>query len=592
MSYQPLYCRICKKEIVSVSEDDVGTFFYKCINGHFQSKALTQEQKELNFAFEVQAEQNGEKFFDPLNPMSTFCNEKGHFKTGLVAQYLHHKYHFKIDRATEIFYWGDEKTGLWKPKAEIYLQELLGQLLGEENTKSIYANVLYELKCLSYVDVVFSKKIGVENGLLDVETGKLTTPTLEEMAFYQIPVKYDKNAKKIQPWLEFLRQVANPEDIPLLQEWFGYCILQDYRFHKVLWIHGEGRNGKGVFDRTIQGIIGKNNVSAVGLEELDGSHRFALSQLFGKLYNTSSEPATNKVFRTETFQKISGGDTIKAELKGKNERIEFVNCAKITIIGNKFPKIDTPTTAFKDRMIFVKFPNFIRDKDRIPDLENVWLCDPEQRSAILNWALEGLHRLLSQNGFTQAKTQKQTEIEFNRVSNPPSSFIEEMGVISKDLVTARAQNLQAYQEYCEDIGVTAEARLLTQAMNRLAPKVRDGWIYKPKKERAWLGFGLKDATQQNMEQMEQQKSLSEISEQSLKNLEDKNGVLCVPNHEISSLGGSGLNPEGYKDRFCGVHCGNYESIGCPMFVHKIPRDFPMPLKCYGWKTPPTTEEVP
>ena len=529
-----IYCPICRSETFTQGKpDDIGNQHYRCTRGHSTTKSLTAEERSIQEAFSIQAEQNGDKtFFDPLNPMAAFLNGKGVFKTALVAQYLQANYHFKIDRQTEIFYYGDETTKVWKTKAEIYTQEILSKLLGEENTKSHYANILHDLKGLSYTDVVFSKKVAVENGLLDVETGELIEPTLEEMTYYSIPVKYDPDAKKIENWLEFLKQVVNPEDIPLLQEWFGFCLLPDYRFHKVLWIHGDGRNGKGVFDRTIQGIIGKNNVSALGLEELDGSHRFALSQLLGKLYNTCSEPTTNKIFRTEIFQKVTGGDTIKAELKGVNDRLEFVNCAKLTIIGNKFPKIDAPTTAFKDRMMFVKFPNFFSDKDRIANLENVWLNDPEQKSAILNWALEGLHRLISQNGFTQTKTQKETEIEFNRVSNPPGAFIMEMGILCKTLVTTRAANLAAYQEYCEDIGVTADAKTLTQAMNRLAPKVKDGWIYKPKKERAWLGFGLKNIDQQSIEQMEQieqQKTLSEInSNEKSNNGEEGNSVLSVP----------------------------------------------------------------
>ena len=531
---ETLYCPICKFETRPRGKpDDVGTQFYKCKNGHQTTKALTQEYRSLHEAAEITAEQNGEKYVDPLNPMSAFLNGKGIFKTALVAQYLHDTFHFKIDRATEILYYGDEQKGLWKEKGEIYLQEILSKLLGEENTKSHYTNILHDLKGLSYTDVIFSKKIAVENGLLDVETEEFTKPTLEEMAYYSIPVTYEPNAKKLDNWLEFLKQVANPEDVPMLQEWLGYCLLLDYRFHKVLWIHGDGRNGKGVFDRTIQGMIGKNNVSNIGLEELDGAHRFALAQLFGKLYNSSSEPTTNKVFRTEIFQKISGSDTIKAERKNANDRIEFTNCAKLTIIGNKFPKISNPTVAFKDRMMFVKFPNFFSDKDRIPNLENVWLNDSEQKSALLNWMLEGLHRLIEQNGFTKSKTQEQTEIEFERTSNTIGAFQKEIGIIDKNRVTTRADALDAFVTYCDVIGAGLEkhyASDFTQGMLSLKPKVKDGWIYKPKKERAWLGFGLKNNEQQEIEQMEQQEQQKLLMKTPNEPLEkkDKSAVLTVP----------------------------------------------------------------
>lgn len=528
--------------------------------------------------------QNFLAYDDNMNPLG--------FRPAKVAEFLKENENFKTDVKTGVLYYFDGRC--WIPNAEPYLQVMVAKLLGEENRKTHYVNIKHHLLSITKEAIAFSKKIAVENGLLDPETGELTQPTPKEMTCYSIPVKYDPHAAKLDNWLEFLKQVAILEDIPLLQEWFGYCLLPDYRFHKALWIHGEGRNGKGVFDRTIQGILGKNNVSTVGLEEMDGEHRFVLCQLNGRLYNSCSEPTTNRVFKTEIFQKITGADTIKAELKGSNDRIEFVNQAKITIIGNRFPRIDNPTTAFKDRMMFVKFPNFFSDQDRIVNLENIWLSDPEQRSSILNWALEGLHRLLSQGYFTQTKTQRETEIEFNRVSNSTGAFIMEMGILCKTLTTTRNQVLTAYQEYCEDIGVEPKkSSVLTQAMQRLGPKVKDGWIYKPKKERAWIGFGLKDAAQQNMEQMEhleQQKTLITMCQESQNNYLEKKGVpsvLSVPTWYVKEI------PQGPKCE-CGVLNVTLELTTptkdvikrCTRCYEKLKNEFPNAI----WK--PAYQELP
>lgn len=49
-------------------------------------------------------------------------------------------------------------------------------------------------------------------------------------------------------------------------------------------------------------------------------------------------------------------------------------------------------------------------------------------------------------------------------------------------------------------------------------------------------------------------------------------------------------PEVAKDRFCGYDCGTYGKLECPYFIHKIPKDRPMPLKCFGWSAPLPTEE--
>ena len=488
-----------------------------------------------------------------------FCDEGPHgilfFKPARVAQWLKENRNFKTDYNSEILYYYDGE--LWIPRAEIYLQELVGKILDEENRKSHYSNIEHHLRSITFENVIFSNKIAVQNGVLDVENVTLSEFNPQEMPFYRIPIKYNPNPEpsKLENWLTFLNQVVEKEDIPLLQEWFGYCLLPDYRFHKALWIHGEGRNGKGVFDRTIKGTIGSNNVSTVGLEELDGTQRFALKDLYGKLYNSTSEPTTNKVFRTEIFQKITGDDLIHAEYKNANKEIEFVNCAKVTIIGNKFPRIHNPTIAFKNRMLFVKFPHYFGDKERTPNLERKWLEDPEQKSAILKWALDGLQRLLIQGFFTQSKTQKDTEIEFTRVTHPPSAFILEKAVFDKNVETMRSTALTYYQNYCEEIGVNADARYLTDALNKLAPKVRAGWTkIKGKNERVWKGIAFKKGDGDDLPQIPQlpQHNLLTIISSPKNNKKIENGVASVAN-PLSEV---------KNRRYCSVECKNFDKPSC------------------------------
>ena len=154
---------------------------------------------------------------------------------------------------------------------EVFVQELLAEILGTENRQSYFSNVLHDLKGITYQDITFSKKLACTNGLLALENTEpqLTPFSPEEMPFHSIPIKYDKEAK-CPDWEQFIKQVLSPEDIPTLQEWSGYLLLPDYRFHKLLWLHGEGRNGKGVWQRTMEAILGEDNVSSIGLKNLMG----------------------------------------------------------------------------------------------------------------------------------------------------------------------------------------------------------------------------------------------------------------------------------------------------------------------------------
>ncbi len=352
-------------------------------------------------------------------------------------------------------------------------------------------------------------------------------------------------------------------------------LLPDYRFHKVLWINGEGRNGKGVFDRTIQGILGRENFSSVGLEELDGNHRFALNRLYGKLYNTSSEPATNHFFKTEIFQKLSGGDPIDAERKGKDETLKFVNCAKLTIIGNKFPKIRNPTTAFKERMMFIKFPNFIGTKDRIPNLERVWLGNPEEKSAILNWKLEGLHRLLTQGYFTESKTQQKTEIEFQKTSDTIGAFLTEMAVFDKRIVTTRSEAFEKYKDYCEVFGLESENEKVFTARLKETPKITVSTVSKPKRERAWKGLGLKQLDDEGIVT-----AITDVTGQipltlseNLKNSKDISHVTSVPS----------VTEGTFPNRYCQDECANFDKPTCTAPNWKaLNQNSLLPMQCPGY----------
>ena len=420
-----------------------------------------------------------------------FCNDpekQTGFKPARIAQWLAKNEHFRTDQKNGILYYGDEETGVWTQDGETKLAKILAVILDEENRSIHYTNILHALKGLTYCDVEFSQKIAVENGLLDLENLELTPSTLDEMTQHKIDATYNPEAD-CPNFKEFLKQVVAEEDIPTLQEWSGYLLLPDYRFHKLLWIHGEGRNGKGVWQRTMEAILGEANVSSVGLEELDGNHRFAVRQLYGKLFNPCSEPTTNRVLQTALLKKATGQDTISAECKGKDKRINFRNTAKITVIANKFPKVRDSTTAFRERRLFIKFPNEFVGKDCIINIERNWLEDPLERTGILNWMLEGLQRLLSQGYFTESKSQEETEVAFERASDSISAFIKEMAIFGKNYVTLRSAAYSLYKDYCDVFGLEQEnEKKFTQSMKE-TKGVTQGRI---KNERAWKGVTFKE----------------------------------------------------------------------------------------------------
>jgi P4 family phage/plasmid primase-like protien len=556
-----------------------------------------------------------------------FCDnpeKREGFKPARVAEWLSKNEHFKRDQETDILYYYDGKT--WIPNGETYLEKILIKILQEENRTSHYNNILHVLKGSCCDRLTFSNKLATPNGLLDVETLELTENTPEEMPRFSIQTEYIKGSECLQ-WQEWLNQtMPNKEDQMTLQEWSGYILLPDYRFHKLLYNYGGGRNGKGTWERTIQAVIGLSNCSEVGLEEFDGNHRFALYQLYGKLFNSCSEPIVHKdyVLQTSIIKKVTGQDVISAERKGCDKRVEFPNTAKMTISANKFPKVEDTSIAFTERRLFLVWANqFLEGQGQIQYIEKNWLeGEHDERKGILCWMLEGLQRLLSNGKFSTSKTQQETELLFQRASDTIGAFVKETAQYGKMFAITRKAAKEAYENYCEFYGLKAENdRDFTSRLEQTA-KISKGKI---SGERAWKGVTFKNLTEENQE--EENKSLdsfgkgTEGTDGTLQTCSDtqtnprckieqvENGVPSVPSVpdklavvsepsgvkrlDLTDAGKAALE-ETFKGRLCSDECENWRNKECGPGTNVLfrPETAEIPKKCTNYKQKGVIEDGP
>lgn len=512
------------------------------------------------------------------------------FKPALAAEQINKKERFLTDIETGILYYYDGRT--WIKNAENHLRCVVSYVLDDENKVSHFNNIIHHLTSLTMDKIVLSKKLALENGLLNVETQEFepyTERSKYEIPFIQLNIKYDP-AAECPNWLEFVKQVVNQDDILTLQEWSGYCLLPNYSFHKIMWIVGSGRNGKGVWQRTIENILGQENVGNVGLEEFDGQHRFSMAKLYGKLVNFCSEPQTKKELQTNLLKYATGQDTIEAEIKNKQSTLKFKNTAKITVLANKFPRVSDQTTAFKERRLFLKFPNEFTGENTIRDIEQNWLTINDERAGIFNWMLQGLKRLLEQGHFSTSQTQEQTELEFLRASDSVSAFVNECASYDRHYITTREEAKTAYEAYCDYYGLEVENdKRFTQKLKDTA-KIKDtSKRIEGKKTRVWEGVNFKVLAEEDQEvASEEQQTLTfnesgtggtlgtrtlsqPNSQKKICNLDECKTpvptVPCVPNQ-----------------RTCFPECKNFRQSACPAPNYGM-RDGKelIPLGCTGYE---------
>ncbi|MBS3765346.1 primase C-terminal domain-containing protein, partial [Candidatus Bipolaricaulota bacterium] len=304
--------------------------------------------------------------------------------------------------------------------------------------------------------------ICLQNGVFDLEAGKLHPHSSDYEFRSCMPVKYDPKASSDE-LDNFFNSTFRPQDVPLIEEIAGFCLYRDYFLRKAVMFVGEGGNGKTITLQLMESLLGSGNVTGWTLQELE-SNRFAKSNLYRKYANIAGDLPGRRLKDTGTFKQLTGRDHITADIKYAPKPIEFTNYAKLLFSTNNIPATPDDTEAFFDRWILVEFPyKFVEE----PTEENEKEKDPEilakittekAKSAFLNRAIEGLRRLLDNREFSFDKDTSQVRRQYERLSEPVKAFSEEHLIKDGSSFVEKEKVYEAYQEYCEENDLSVRAK--------------------------------------------------------------------------------------------------------------------------------------
>src|SRR3989344_1837184 len=337
-----------------------------------------------------------------------------------IADYLIDRYHLKTigERMRDIYFYKDGiyVLGVNTVKAEI--QRILRSLVSKHQKNEI----VEKIKDSTTIDLKeFSADrdlVNLDNGVLSIKTGEITEHDPKHLFFNKIATTYTKNANC--PMIKkFLSEILDENDIPVIQEWFGYILYRSYFIKKAIIFVGEGDTGKTTLLRLIEKFIGKDNVSGVSLQKIT-SDKFATINFYNKQINIYDDLSFKDINDNGAFKIATGGGSITAEYKF-GEQFQFENYAKLTFACNKIPDVKDPNdVAYFGRWIIIHFRNEITNPDK-------FLIDkittPEELSGLLNFALEGLNRLLEKQKFSYNKAPHEIKKEMERSGSVIAQFV-------------------------------------------------------------------------------------------------------------------------------------------------------------------------
>jgi putative DNA primase/helicase len=360
-----------------------------------------------------------------------------------LAKYLIKKFNFLTiyGKNTEEIYAFDGK--IYTPeKAKAIIKTECERIWGKYCKTKNVSEVLEKIKRSTETDRkrfddIPSNYIPLENGIFDLNE-KVLLPFDSKFPFrFYIPVKYNKTAS-CPNFLKFLDETLIPEDIPVMQEWFGFSLHRKYFIKKGVICFGLKDTGKTILLKALIRFIGQDNTCGISLQRITAEDKFALSSFYGKLQNIYDDLSSKDLDNGGGFKIVTGGGYITAEYKF-GDSFTFLNYAKQTFACNKIPPIKDDDGAYIERWLPIEFLNQVPEAEQDNFLFDK-LTTEEELSGILNWALEGLDRLLKNGKFSYSRTKEQVKHLMERSGDFLSKFAEDCLIqaqgerISKELM--------------------------------------------------------------------------------------------------------------------------------------------------------------
>ena len=352
----------------------------------------------------------------------------------------------------------------------IYVEdENLGTVMREnipnikKNQKTEVLDCLRDItECKTQAD---ARYIAFRNGVLDIVTGQMQPFSSDLVITNQIPWDYNPEAYS-ELADDTLNKLAcgDPAVRSLLEECIGYCFYRANDYKKSFMLTGKGNNGKSTFLDCVKAILGDGNISALDLKEL--GDRFSTSMMFGKLANIGDDISDDFLQGSQVaiFKKVVSGNRIKAERKGQDP-FEFNPYVKLLFSANDIPRMKDKTGAVLNRLVIIpfnaRFTKYLPSGEIDPDYNPKIRYELVEQSSVeylIRVGVEGLKRIIGNQGFSKSDATEQMAEEYDLMNNPIKGFFaeQEEGYIFRETVQ---DIFTRYQLYCNDCGIKPETKI-------------------------------------------------------------------------------------------------------------------------------------
>lgn len=334
----------------------------------------------------------------------------------------------------------------------LYVQDLIKKLIirklrTDSRIARVYRLIIKDIRIQYDIDKINNHPktwVNVKNGMVDVMSGEIHPHSPDFKSISQIPHCYHPGLDiEESVFHEFLSSRISEENRTTLYDAYSHAILPEIFFQKFLTFVGDGENGKSVALNHLIRLLGKENVSAIKLQDLSG--RFTTEKLLGKMCNICADIPSTALKDTANIKMLTGGDLVQAEIK-HGDVFFFRNRAKFFFSANEIPSVlDDRSNGFFRRIIILRFHgkgNYIENLDEK-------LSQEHEVEILLSHLVHRAKLVIERGKIYEGREVLAETARLREESDTVESFLNNGTVPDKNKRVSRPDLFAAYIDFCK-----------------------------------------------------------------------------------------------------------------------------------------------
>ncbi len=291
------------------------------------------------------------------------------------------------------------------------------------------------------------------NGAIDLRDGGFREHRREDLLTRHSDFEWKGLDHENEEWNRFMEQIQpDPEVREFLQRAAGYSATDSVREECLLYLYGDGANGKSTFIESIWRAMGSYCQAAMAgaIQRGEGQYenptalQYAVADMKGARMVVHDEVESGARLAESFVKKLTGGDTRKGRHPYAKQAIEYRPTDTPWLYGNHKLEIRGADEGIWRRIHLVNFTQHFEGAGKDNRLKVHLTTNPDIQSAILAWIVRGAIQWYA-DGLKPPDAVREATEEYRRDQDDVGRFVEMFCVQSEGAYARTSDLYECYE---------------------------------------------------------------------------------------------------------------------------------------------------